>query len=121
MVQCDAGDARGRWRDRCLFVKNRIGPFALGARADNARSRCVDERLATTGERAKQARDRAFVIGARGIDDDVGGPRSVRQNFSVIERSQHRLDAPRADRVGLFRRTNQSAHLMSCGDEMRRN
>ena len=62
----------------------------------------MDERLAASSKRAKQALDRAFVIGARRIDDDVGGPRRLRQNFSVVERSQHGLDAPRANRLGLF-------------------
>ena len=47
----------------------------------------MDERLAGSGERAEQAFNGAPVIGARRIDDDVGGPRRLRQNFSVIERA----------------------------------
>ena len=120
LVQRDPRHARRRWRDRRVFVEDRIGPLALGARADNARSRGVDERLAASGQRIEHGNDRALVIGARRVDDDVGGLRRLRQNFSVIERSQHRLDAARANRIGLLGRANQSGHLMSGGDEMRR-
>ena len=42
-------------------------------RADDARPRRVDERLAASRQRIEQGNDRALVIGARGIDDDVGG------------------------------------------------
>jgi hypothetical protein len=60
------------------------------------------------------------MVGTRRVDDDVGGTRRLRQNFSVVERAQHRLNAPRADCLGLFRRAHQTAHLMAGGDEMRR-
>ena len=120
-VQRDPRRARGRRRDRRVFVEDRVRAFASGARADDARSRCVDERLAASGKRVQQRDDGALVIGARRVDDDVGGLRRLRQDFRVIERAQHRLDAPRADRVGLFRRADQARHLMSGGDQMRRN
>ena len=120
-VQRDPRGARGRWRDRRVFVEDRVGPLAPGARADDARSRGVDERLAASGQRIKQGNDRALVIGARRIDDDVGGLRRLRQTFAIIQRSQQRLDAAGANRIGLFLRANQAGHLMSGGDEMRRN
>ena len=120
IVQRDPRCTRGRRRDRRVFVEDRVGAFTSGTRADDARARGVDERLAATGKCIKQRDDRALVVGARGIDHDVGGLGRLRQNFSVIERSQHRLDAPRANRLGLLWRANQSGHLMSGGDEMRR-
>jgi hypothetical protein len=106
LVQRYPRHARRRWRDRRVFVEDCIRPLALGARADNARSRCVDEWLAATGERAEQAFDRASVIGARGVDDDVGGSRRLGQSFPVVQRPQQGLDAARANRLGLFRRAN---------------
>ncbi len=120
LVQRDPRHARGRWRDGGIFVEDRVGPLALGARADDARSRRMDECLAASCQGIEHGNDRALVIGARRIDDDVGGLRRLRQDFSVVERSQHRLDAPRANRLGLLGRANQSRHLMSGGDEMRR-
>jgi len=80
----------------------------------------MDERLAASRQRIEHGNDRTLVIGARCIDDGVGGPRRLRQNFSVIERSQQRLDAPRANRLGLIWRADQARHLMSGGDQMRR-
>ena len=65
---------------------------------------------------SEQGDDRALVVGARGVDDDVGGLRRLRQNVRVIERAQHRLDAACANRLGLVRRANQARHLMAGGD-----
>ena len=42
------------------------------------------------------------MIGAGGIDDDIGGLRGLRKNRRVIQRAHHRLDAERANRIGLF-------------------
>ena len=120
LVQRDPRRTRRRWRERRVFVEHRVGALAAGGRADDARSRCVDERLAASRQRIQQGDDRAFVVGAGGIDDDVGGSRRLRENFRVIQRSQHRLDAAGANRVGLVLRANQAGHLMSGGDEMGR-
>ena len=79
-VQRDPRDARGRRRERRVFVEDRIGALAPGARADDARARCVDERLAASRERVEKGNDRALVIGAGRIDDDVGGSRGLRQS-----------------------------------------
>jgi hypothetical protein len=52
-----------------------------------------DERLAASRERIEKGYDRALVIGAGGIDDDVGRSRCWCENFRIVQRAQHRLDA----------------------------
>jgi hypothetical protein len=42
------------------------------------------------------------MIGARRIDDDIGGLRRLRQALTIIKRSQQRLDAAGADCIGFF-------------------
>ena len=80
----------------------------------------MDERLAASDESAKQGSDRTLVIGARRIDDDVGGLCRLRQKLPIIQRSQQRLDAPGVNRIGLFPGANQACYVMSGGNEMSR-
>ena len=81
LVQRHPRRARRRRSDGRILVEDRVGSLPSGARADNARSRSMDERLAAAGERIEQRNDRALVIGARGIDDDVGGLRRSRESI----------------------------------------
>ena len=81
----------------------------------------MDEQLTASGQSAKQGSDRTIVIGARRIDDDVGGLCRLRQTLPIIQRSQQRLDAPGANRIGLFPGANQASYLMSGGNEMSSN
>ena len=81
----------------------------------------MDEQLTASGQSAKQGSDRAIVIGARRIDDDVGGLCRLRQTLLIIQRCQKRLDAPGVNRFGLFPGANQASYLMSGGNEMRCN
>ena len=61
----------------------------------------MDERLAASRERIEKGYDRAPVIGAGGIDDDVGGSRCLRESLRNVQRAPPRLDAPGAHRIGL--------------------
>ncbi len=88
MVQFDPSGARGRRRERRVLVKNVVGALAAGGRADDARTRGVDEGFAAARERIQQRYDRALVIGAGGVDDDVGGFRCLRKHSRVIQRAQ---------------------------------
>ena len=78
----------------------------------------MDEPLTASGQSAQQGSDRTIVIGARRIDDDVGGLCRSRQTFPIIQRSQQRLDASGTNRIGLFPGANQASYLMSGGNEM---
>src|SRR6185295_18521740 len=102
--------------DRCVLVKNRIGSVTTRARADDARSRRLDKRLAASRQRAQQSDGGALVIGARGVDDGVGGLRRLRQSVLVIQRSKYGPDAERADGIGLCRGANEAGDTMSGGD-----
>jgi hypothetical protein len=78
----------------------------------------MDEQLTASSQSAKQGSDRSIVIGARRIDDDVGGLCRLRQTFPIIQRSQQRLDASGTNRIGLFLGANQAGYVMSGGNEM---
>ena len=73
-----------------------------------------------SGQRIQQGDDRALVVGAGGIDNDIGGFRRLRKYSRVIQRAQHRLDAAGVNRGGLVLRANEARHLMPSRDEMRR-
>src|SRR5581483_12400304 len=57
LVQRHARGSCRRWGERRILVEHRIRPLAAAARADDARSRCVDEGLAAAGERTEQRID----------------------------------------------------------------
>ena len=62
----------------------------------------MDEWLAASGECIEQRDDGALVVGACGIDDDIGRLRGAGENFRVIQRAHHRLDAEGTNGVCLF-------------------
>src|SRR3982751_3083590 len=81
----------------------------------------MDERLTAAGERIQERNDRALVIGACGIDDDVSSLRGARKYAGVVQRAHDRFDAEYANGVRLLGRANEAGDLMSggrktCGD-----
>ncbi len=61
------------------------------------------KQLARSSQSAGQGNDGTFVIGAGRIDNDVSGLRRLHQTFLVVQRSEQRLDAVDANRIGFFR------------------
>ena len=107
-------------RERRVLVEDRVRRLAAVVARDDAAATRVDQPLARPGKRTHQRFRRATMPGLRCVDHRVRRACLARQQAGIVERPDHRRDAPRPQGLALFPIPRQPVHVMPGGDEQRR-